>query len=709
MHKKFFNFRLFKEGFKQLKLFGIISLILYLLSVVLLFINQTGGRNIVTIYNCNPLVLLSYTVIAPLFTLFLFNFLTSRNSSDFYHSVPYTRPCIFISFFTSIVAWIALIHFSSTILSVVMRLCMPDTFSIQWTSIIKTSFGIFICSIAVVCGVLFSQSITGTIFTNILVTGLILFLPRLFTTIFISMINNRTFGIISTNYFSTFLTGSKNMVVYPIMSLFLDSGFKTAFESYGEWFYTLILAIVYFALALTFFKKRQSEVAGNAAVSNTLQAIYRIAVTMFVCMIPITILCDKETAFSASDLPMYITMYVIAIATYFLYEIITTRTVKRLLKITPGLIIVFVLNVVAVFGVSAISDYELSNIPKKEDIESVTVLSSEDSDLSYIDSLMSGLQIKDKKIISSTINHFEDYINSSKKVKHSYYTDDSNIYSVKFTAKNGATLYRNIPLNSSTVKKIYTYASKDSTFLKSLESLPDYSDVTVHISCNFPANYTVKENKDIYTSFYNEYKKLSTKQKLYLQLNDYVSLADISDDYNNMSAICYLNIYTQDSSLYIPVFDEFFPETAQKCIKLFMGSKKEIKDNKKNINSLKNSTLLSDGDSFTISMWTNNNDGNDIYYSAEKYDNSVSVSLSSNSVNTDSSVNANNYKFPSEFIKKITSLAPDSYEELSQSDKTGLISITFDNSVDSYTLYMAPTDKVMECINNFTKSVSDNF
>ena len=129
MRKKFFNSHLFKEGFKQLKLFGIISLIIYMLSVILIFINEVDGRRIVDIYDCNPLVLLSFTVLAPLFTLFLFSFITSRNSSDFYHSIPYTRTCIFVSFFASIAAWIALIHFSSTVVSVYTEDLTQEMFS----------------------------------------------------------------------------------------------------------------------------------------------------------------------------------------------------------------------------------------------------------------------------------------------------------------------------------------------------------------------------------------------------------------------------------------------------------------------------------------------------------------------------------------------------------------------------------------------------
>lgn len=716
MRKKFFNSHLFKEGFKQLKLFGIISLIIYMLSVILIFINEVDGRRIVDIYDCNPLVLLSFTVLAPLFTLFLFSFITSRNSSDFYHSIPYTRTCIFVSFFASIAAWIALIHFSSTVVSVLLRMCFPDSFSIQWAEIIKPCIGIFICSMAVVCGVLFSQSITGTIFTNVLVTGIILFLPRIFTTIFIALINDQVFNIIPTQYYPALLSGSKNMIVYPFLSVFTSgSVWGEIFTTYGEWFYTFVLGVVYFALALTFFKKRKSEVAGNAASSNTLQAIYRISVTMLVCMIPVTIICDKTETFSSSDMPMYITMYVIAIVTYFLYEIITTRTVKRLVKIIPGIVIVAVLNVVIIAGVKLISDYELANIPDSEDVEYVSLMSDTTysyDDNSYVSDLLSDVKITDRNIIASATNFLNVYIDSCK-ANPNYYSEDAETYPVKIKMKNGSVIYRNVPFTLPSLQNIYKYAMDDTSFQKSIDTLPPYSDVTVDINAYYHTNFTSKDYKDAYKTLCEEYKALDIEQKLFLQLyNTDYSFA--FEDMDTESSLCQMDIYTNSGRLSIPIYAKYFPKTSMKCLKSFMGSEKEIANMKKNLEKMNDYTLTTDGETASITVYIaedgemseNIHYNPDVDYSATLFDNSINVILNSGDGNYNVDQKVNEYKFPGEFVQEISSLTPDSFDEFEEQYKinNSYIIVSVYTSIHTYTVYLPNTEDVRNTINNFVSS-----
>lgn len=712
MRKKFFNSHLFKEGFKQLKLFGIISLIIYMLSVILIFINEVDGRRIVDIYDCNPLVLLSFTVLAPLFTLFLFSFITSRNSSDFYHSIPYTRTCIFVSFFASIAAWIALIHFSSTVVSVLLRMCFPDSFSIQWAEIIKPCIGIFICSMAVVCGVLFSQSITGTIFTNVLVTGIILFLPRIFTTIFIALINDQVFNIIPTQYYPALLSGSKNMIVYPFLSVFTSgSVWGEIFTTYGEWFYTFVLGVVYFALALTFFKKRKSEVAGNAASSNTLQAIYRISVTMLVCMIPITIICDKTETFSSSDMPMYITIYVIAIVTYFLYEIITTRTVKRLVKIIPGIVIVAVLNVVIIAGVRLISDYELTNIPDSEDVEYVSLMSDDTyayNNNDYVLPFISEVKITDRKIITSSINFLNVYIDSCKE-NPNYYVNNAESYPVKIKMKNGSVIYRNIPITETTMRNICNFAIENAQFQKSIDTLPPYSDVTVDISSYYYSNFTSTHYKNVYETMCKEYKALDIEQKLYLQLYN-TNYSIFSEEMSSADTLCQIDVYTNNSRFSIPISAEYFPETSTKCLKLFAGSEKEIKKAKKTFERMSDLTLASEGDMFNINIYITGDDveAKNIYYSAESFNGNIDVVLNSNVANYSVTQNVNEYKFPGDFLPIISSLTPDSFDEFEEQYKknNSFIIVTANTTMNSYTLFLPDTEDVRNAINNFISSVS---
>ena len=78
---------------------------------------------------CIPLYMLPFT--APLFFLLLFSFLHKRKESDFYHAIPYTRTCVYISFASGALAFVFAISAASALLSgLIYTLCPFTTFSL---------------------------------------------------------------------------------------------------------------------------------------------------------------------------------------------------------------------------------------------------------------------------------------------------------------------------------------------------------------------------------------------------------------------------------------------------------------------------------------------------------------------------------------------------------------------------------------------------
>ena len=554
------------EGIRQLKIMGFIFLIIYVLEAILIPLNRVSFNYeaprsmIIGINDIHPVIYLTYTVLAPIMTLYLFRFLTKRNSSDFYHSIPNTRTCLYISYIAAILTWVGIILFVSSGISVCIFSWLPY-YSVRFSMVIPYIIGVFIASIGVVCGISLAQCITGTILSNIIVSGIILFFPRLLTFAITENISSKIYGLIPDEYFIPALNGKYNLITAVFLNLNRSYGLSV-FTKYSSWIYTFILAIIYFAAGLYLFNKRHSENAENPASSRWLQAAYRICITLAFCLIPICIICQDET----SDLMGIFTLYCIAVVIYFLFEIITTKTVRNLLKVIPGLIIIAVLNVVIIFFINTVSDYQLNLCPEPSEVayinpitlesESEFVRVASDNAYRFSDILCENIKIDDEKIISATLEALEsdiEHFRFDPELAYEYMFRDSNIVrTFAIHMKNGRTYYRRINVNqtiSSSSSKLYVminnYLSDNLKYMESFEHLPDFEDTAINLS---DKNATNTQKKHLYNAFLEDYATFSPEEKVNFIQEDYM----IYDDYNPVNTItasfyvkgkwCYLNI-----------------------------------------------------------------------------------------------------------------------------------------------------------------------
>ena len=154
MNKKIFDKRLCFEGIKSLKLVGMVFLVLGIIISFLIPFNTDKNLvdKIYTISRYLPHIMAIHTVITPCLTLYMFSFLLKRNASDFYHSIPHKRTCLFLSFFVSVVAWIIIIITAITLSSMLASKIMITGIKIDIGNIVLTTIGVFIASITVAAG-----------------------------------------------------------------------------------------------------------------------------------------------------------------------------------------------------------------------------------------------------------------------------------------------------------------------------------------------------------------------------------------------------------------------------------------------------------------------------------------------------------------------------------------------------------------------------
>ena len=121
-NKRYFSVNMFWQTFKQLRAIGIVATVLMVFfNIVTVWFGAIGAEAMIKMYADNPNyrftpevvsvtmmhepLFLMLWVFTPLLALNAWKFLNKRNTSDFYHSLPYTRVCLFVSKTVAAIAW----------------------------------------------------------------------------------------------------------------------------------------------------------------------------------------------------------------------------------------------------------------------------------------------------------------------------------------------------------------------------------------------------------------------------------------------------------------------------------------------------------------------------------------------------------------------------------------------------------------------------
>jgi len=420
-----FNFELYKEGLRKTKILAILLLIGMLLGAIILPVAEITNHARGIRYNwywMNPVIHVyglsaSYMTLfaiflgAPILTLSMFSFLNGRSSSDFYHAIPHKRETLFGSFIAAILTWVVAGMWLTTTISVVIYATSSHTV-IHLGSIILVLMGLSATCLLVISAIVLAMTVTGTTLSNIMTSGLILFLPRLLISMFIELIVTST-GIVSSTDFGIFGNYSRNILI----GLLTGGGFDNN-ETIDQMItrgilYTFVLAVIYLACAGYLFKKRHSELASHPGTKFT-QPIIRVAVA-FTMTLPAIAMIVSPDGISSDGVLGVLIFYLIAMLGYYAYEFFTTRRIGSLTKMIPGLLVVFVLNIGFILGVRAGRNMLLQEI-NVASISSVTIedFSPHWSSNTYVDLNMRGLEFNDVEIIQLLGDALNDNIQAAR-------------------------------------------------------------------------------------------------------------------------------------------------------------------------------------------------------------------------------------------------------------------------------------------------------
>lgn len=380
-----FDRHIFTEGVRQLKLVGILFSVVMCLESLLIPIGMMLARQntdnplaLVTTINVHPFIVLPMYLLAPIAVLILFSFLNKRSGCDFYHAAPISRAALFISLFAAVLFWVLLAVVTSTAVSVATCLCLPRFIQLDLTGIGILLLNTVLGAAFVAAGTALAVSITGTLFNSLIVACLIFFAPRLLFTVFDGIIQSNV-HILAGSSNSLLPDVSYNIPLGLIAGVISSSAGVQVLYSYKSAAYTAVMAFAFFLLANLLLRLRKSEAAGNAAATPWLQHVYRLTITFLVTLLPVFILC--YTLLSNDDTQVnafYILVtYILAAIVFCVYELITTKKPKQLLRVSWSFLAVLAADGIMILGVCLSCNALLSYRPTADEITGVSFFESD--------------------------------------------------------------------------------------------------------------------------------------------------------------------------------------------------------------------------------------------------------------------------------------------------------------------------------------------
>lgn len=458
MNRKFFDRHLMSEAMRQVRLPGVIgTLMLVGISFFTVFIesiNVSYGDHSLVNYDfqdVNIYIMLIMYAFAPIMVMMLLGFMNKRRASDFYHALPFTRSCMYLSNMAAVFLWCVIMIAAGSLTTLVVA-GMSGTICISTSSAVKCILDAAAGVVLTMSVMAFAMTLTGTYLTNVITALLFLFAPRGIIMLCRLLFQNALpFAVFQD---SSIWGSACNIPFGLIVDGFRIYGMRdnSIYTSWISFIYTTILGIIYFAAGAACFAKRKSENATIASVNRGLQCFLRIIPAVLISFVSISIMFNAHTSgneIDRSDLFVAIMAYAAAVVVYFLYELVTTRRMANLLRAIPGLGIVVAVNLILYFGLSFSYDYHIAQLPEKQELEYVVIHGPEDS-LLWKDTMDVKLYSEEARAVTSdclkdTVSLWLNKRNGSEGFYNQYYSDNCMV--VEYHYQNGKSILRKVIVN----------------------------------------------------------------------------------------------------------------------------------------------------------------------------------------------------------------------------------------------------------------------
>ena len=466
-------------------------------------------------------------VMVPMMMMSAFSYLRVRKTSDFYHALPVKRETLYSSTIMAALVWIVAELVLAAIIPLITALVSPAIemdMLLFWEVMCKA----LIISILVLSGFAMGVSLTGNGFTNFFVSIMILLVPRTISTLISTMAEEFTPYLVL-NVTSSLLNNQYNVIFRDL-------------DIYGNTIplivtviYSLILAGIYLVVGAIAFKKRKSEMAGKPSAFRGVQVAARM-ILPFICLLGALFFFMYWTRFYTDEISFLIfafSMVSSSFTIYFIYELITVRKIKKVLKSLVWYP-VLVGGAIVIGIIISIGSQVAMN--KKIDEDKVKYLMVENISGWYSANGFDRLENeRANEIIANAYRRQVDNLNDYSDYIYFDEYEDSNI--VVGINQGGATFYRIIDLNYAEYVELYQIC-RDEIYSNNITvSLPRYNSADVYFEyCYFSMN----TERKIYETLAKEMKDISWNEIIDYSDDEFVTriyIEQYGNQYGNQEIV----------------------------------------------------------------------------------------------------------------------------------------------------------------------------
>lgn len=354
--KKLIHPGFFREIFRQLRGKGLVAtFILAGLNLVFFSIYLTRDPVKASIGHFDarlmaaPMLIMLY-VFVPVMTFGAYRWLNKRVESDFYHAIPLTRTQIYATTSAAIFLWLTIALGSYAVVHAILRTAFG--LPINWLLFLCVFVNMLIALIEIVAAFSIGLSLCGRGFTAFFQSVAVLFLPRVLLTAFWILTEVDSGFTLPFSMILPFFNPEYNIAATPIHSLIYGINYANPLAM----LYSLVMSTGLLLLGGVAFRKRKSELAEIPYASKVLQAATRVMFGMPQLM-AITVILNVWLRYGWDEdfmpreilIPLLITSILFSFIFYCLYELISSRKMKKVVKAMPGYILCLALSAFFIF------------------------------------------------------------------------------------------------------------------------------------------------------------------------------------------------------------------------------------------------------------------------------------------------------------------------------------------------------------------------
>lgn len=515
--------KMYKEMLRKLAPVGIPLAVATLLYTVI-----TGGQNCFGSYvltqstsavGITP-VLVYYVFTAVVFAFYGFSFLFKRSASDLYHSFPVSRLDLYLSVTVATATWMGATILLNVLAMLALLLISGCPFVPAYIPLIILLY--FVASMLVFAASAIGCALSGTYVTALASTLVVLFLPR-FVQFVIARGIVSSVPIIGWLDFGIWLNPGTNvatgLVVMQSRNMFIND-----IVSLPHILYSLLPMALELALGAWLFIRRPSETADRGASSKLWSGVTASLIS-FAVLLLITI----DDTHTRKLLSVYsFAICAIALLAFLLYQFVSLRNLKQVLKSLPFIILSAVLAFGVSYSIDSLVDQALDTTPNADSIVSVSFRGHDavQGAPEYTSILLSQIQFTNEDLKQYVADSLSAAAENIRNPEDYYYDYDAQyqyqaIEPIELKLKDGRTVRRTIMFAN--IDKLNDLRSENTDFQAAVLALPPNSSVQ---SLSLGYLFTDAEEQAIWDSYHTE-----TLEKALVSNSFYRSHAYLPDDY----------------------------------------------------------------------------------------------------------------------------------------------------------------------------------